>query len=109
MASNWVGFACGFAPFGPVQWRLPLSIQIPWGIILFAGLTTFMPNSPRQLVRQGKLEEARREFSKIRSDLNIEDAGREFALMKDQIEFEMERRVPGLWEIWKLYRRRVLV
>ena len=27
--SNWVGFACSYAPYGPVQWRLPLGIQIP--------------------------------------------------------------------------------
>ena len=37
MMSNWVGFACSFAPYGPVQWRLPLGIQIPWGIVMFAG------------------------------------------------------------------------
>jgi MFS family permease len=35
MTANWVGFACGYAPYGPVQWRVPLAIQIPWGIILF--------------------------------------------------------------------------
>ena len=27
--SNWVGMACSYAPYGVVQWRLPLAIQIP--------------------------------------------------------------------------------
>jgi MFS family permease len=40
MMSNWVGMACGYAPYGAVQWRLPLGIQIPWGIIMFIGLST---------------------------------------------------------------------
>ena len=66
MASNWVGFACSYATNGTVQWRLPLGIQLPWGIIMFIGLSTFMPNSPRQLIRQGKVEQARREFKLYR-------------------------------------------
>ena len=28
------------------RWRLPLGIQVPWGVILFVGLCTFMPHSP---------------------------------------------------------------
>lgn len=85
MASNWVGFACGYAPYGPVQWRLPLAIQIPWGIVLFIGLCTFMPDSPRHLVRNGKVEKARIEFIKIRRDLHSHEALEEFALMRAQI------------------------
>jgi MFS family permease len=69
MMSNWVGMACGYAPYGALQWRLPLGIQIPWGIIMFVGLSTFMPNSPRQLIRKGKVEQARTAFTRIRRDL----------------------------------------
>ena len=104
-----VGFACSFAPYGPVQWRLPLGIQIPWGIILFIGLTTFMPNSPRQLVRVGKIEQARIEFVKIRRDLHSEQVHKEFALMHGQIEYEMEREIKTYAEIFKLFRHRALV
>lgn len=101
MMSNWIGFACSYAPYGPVQWRLPLGIQIPWGIILFIGLMTFMPNSPRQLLRHGKISQARAEFVRIRRDLRsheqeVED---EFALMRAQIEYEMEREVKSYAEI----------
>lgn len=109
MASNWVGFACSYAPYGPVQWRLPLGIQIPWGIIMFIGLITFMPNSPRHLIRSGKIEDARREFGRIRRDLHSHEVQEEFTLMKVQIEYEMEREITSYREIFKLFRRRVLV
>lgn len=109
MTSNWVGFAGGFAPYGEVQWRVPLGLQLPWGIILFLGLVTFMPNSPRQLIKNGKIEEARVEFSRTRGELGDRDVQEEFELMKAQIDFENHREVPTLFDIWKLYRHRVLV
>ncbi|KAJ9215891.1 hypothetical protein DTO166G4_2435 [Paecilomyces variotii] len=108
MMSNWVGFACGYAPYGPTQWRLPLGIQIPWGIIMFIGLATFMPNSPRQLIRNGKVEQARIEFIRIRRDLHSHEVHREFALMRAQIEYEMQREITSYREIFKLFRHRVL-
>ena len=108
MASNWVGFACSYASNGPVQWRLPLGVQIPWGIILFIGLSTFMPDSPRQLIRKGKVEKARGEFIKIRRDLHSHEAQEEFALMRAQIEYEQERELTGFGEIFKLFRHRAL-
>lgn len=109
MVSNWVGFACGYAPYGAVQWRLPLAIQIPWGIVLFCGLATFMPNSPRQLIRSGQVEQARIEFVNIRRDLHDHEAQEEFALMRAQIQYEQEREVKTYGQIFKLFRHRALV
>jgi MFS family permease len=109
MMSNWVGFACSYAPYGPVQWRLPLGIQIPWGIILFIGLATFMPNSPRQLIRWGKIEEARAAFLRIRKDLTDHEVQSEFSLMRRQIEFEQQREIQSLGEVFRLFRHRALV
>jgi MFS family permease len=109
MVANWVGFACSYAPYGAVQWRLPLAIQIPWGVLLFIGLSTFMPGSPRELVRKGKVDEARREFLKIRQDLHSHQIHEEFALMRSQIQFELQREGISYREIWKLYRHRVSV
>lgn len=109
MMSNWVGFACGHARYGPLQWRLPLGLQIPFGVILFIGLFTFMPDSPRQLVRDGQIEKARCEFLKIRRDLSSDEAGEEFAFMQTQIEYEMAREIKSFREIWRLYKHRVLV
>ena len=109
MMSNWVGFACGFAPYGPTQWRLPLGLQIPWGIVMFIGLQTFMPNSPRQLIRRKKIDEARAEYIRIRRDLKEHEVLEEFALMKSQIEYESEREMTSYREIFKVFRHRVLV
>lgn len=109
MMSNWVGFAGGYAPYGQLQWRLPLGLQIPWGVIMFAGLATFMPHSPRQLLRSGKVAQARAAFAQIRRDLQAPDQVREFALMQAQIEYEMSRELKSLREVFKLYRHRVLV
>lgn len=126
--SNWVGYACSFAPYGQMQWRLPLGIQIPWGVIMFIGLATFMPGkphlchrpcldsrpnssagSPRQLIRSGKVDDARIQFRRIRRELSDHDLGIEFAHMKAQIEFEMAREVKTLKEVFKLFRHRALV
>lgn len=109
MLSNWVGFACSYAPYGTTQWRLPLGIQIPWGIILFIGLATFMPGSPRQLIRSGKVDQARVQFARIRRELTPHDMQVEFAHMRAQIEFEMAREVKTLKEVFKLFRHRALV
>lgn len=111
MMSNWVGMACGAAPYGAVQWRLPLALQVPWGVVLLVGLATFMPDSPRQLLRRGRPDEARREFARARRDLGgaVEGWEEEFVLMRSQIEFEMEREIRSYGEIFRLFRRRALV
>ncbi|KAI1654337.1 putative MFS monosaccharide transporter [Daldinia decipiens] len=109
MMSNWVGFACSYAPYGATQWRLPLGIQIPWGVIMFIGLATFMPDSPRQLIRNGKIEAARREFAKVRRELKPHEVHEEFALMQAQIEFEMTREIQSYSEVFTLFGRRAMV
>lgn len=109
MMSNWVGYACSYASYGPVQWRLPLGIQIPWGVVLFVGLSIFMPHSPRQLIRSGKIELARSEFARIRRGLQSFEMQEEFLLMQAQIEYEMEREITSYREIFRLFRHRVLV
>ncbi|KAJ5485417.1 hypothetical protein N7539_005405 [Penicillium diatomitis] len=79
------------------------------GVLMFIGLATFMPNSPRQLIRNGKVEEARHEFSRIRRGANLHEVEEEFVAMQAQIEFEMEREITSYREIFKLFRHRVLV
>ncbi|KAJ4345229.1 uncharacterized protein N0V89_011358 [Didymosphaeria variabile] len=109
MMSNWVGFACSYAPYGANQWRLPLGVQIPWGIILFAGLATFMPNSPRQLIQQGNVDLARKEFLRIHRSLSPHDAHEEFALMHAQIAYGMDREITSYRQVFRLFRHRALV
>jgi len=109
MASNWVGFACGYAPYGATQCRLPLGLQIPFGIIMFIGLATFMPNSPRQLIRTGNVEQARIEYIKIHRNLQSHEAIEEFAFMNSQIQYEMQREVTSFKEIFRLFGHRAFV
>lgn len=70
LPANWIGYACGFASnTSQFQWRFPLALQIPPGVILFIGMQFVLPDSPRWLIRQGRDEEARAAFTKIRGDL----------------------------------------
>ena len=66
LLANWIGYACGFAPYGEFQWRFPLALQIPPGVILFIGLQFFLPDSPRWLIRVGRYDEALEAFKSIR-------------------------------------------
>jgi len=88
---------------------------------MFAGLSTFMPHSPRQLIRTGKIELAKKEFRRIHRDQSKgetefghrehEDGEgeREFELMRGQVESEMEKEIKSYSEIWRVFRHRVLV
>jgi outer membrane protein assembly factor BamD (BamD/ComL family) len=68
-----------------------------------------MPDSPRHLIRNGKVEQARSEFKRIRRDLHSDDMHREFEMMTAQIEYEKEREITSYKEIFQLFRHRVLV
>ncbi|KAM3451025.1 hypothetical protein MY3296_005668 [Beauveria thailandica] len=109
MASNWVGYGCSFLPYGQIQWRVPLGLQIPWGVLMLVGLATFMPESPRQLVRRGREGEARCAFGRTTRELTLSEVEQEFDAMKMQIRFEMGREVKSYKEIFRLYRRRAMV
>ena len=76
---------------------------------MFIGLATFMPGSPRQLIRSGKVDDARIQFMRIRRELSPHDLQSEFAHMKAQIEFEMAREVTSIRDVFKLFRHRALV
>lgn len=76
---------------------------------MFIGLCTFMPNSPRQLIRRGKVEQARLEYMRIRRELPSQELDHEFAQMRAQIEFEMQREITSYKDIFKLFRHRALV
>lgn len=70
-----------------------------------------MPNSPRQLIRKGKADQALTEFTRIRRDLasSPTELNAEFTLMRAQIEYEMTREIKSYRQIFKTYRHRALV
>ena len=47
------------------SYRIPIGIQIAWGLILATGLF-FLPDSPRYFVKRGKVEDARHALSRLR-------------------------------------------
>ncbi|KAK1218310.1 hypothetical protein PQX77_019002 [Marasmius sp. AFHP31] len=120
--ANWIGYLCGFAPStngNSFQWRFPLALQIPPGIVLVLGLEWVLPDSPRWLIRCGRDEDARRAFGKIRrggggggggeGEAEGEGLKREFEDMKEQILFEKSREITSITEAWQKYRKRVAV
>ncbi|KAB2576360.1 Sugar transporter [Lasiodiplodia theobromae] len=50
---------------GPVTWRAPIAIAIAFSLILIASVFLF-PESPRWLVRQGRIDEARSAITVLR-------------------------------------------
>ncbi|VDB91532.1 unnamed protein product [Peniophora sp. CBMAI 1063] len=107
-AANWVGYLCGYPSYGQFQWRFPLALQIPPGVILLIGLFTFLPESPRWLIRNGQDELAYRMFAKIMGSASPETR-HEFEDMREQVLYEQRHEVKTLGEAWARYRKRVFV
>ncbi|KAG9316128.1 general substrate transporter [Chiua virens] len=58
MLSFWVNYAVAIhIPFGQIQWRLPMIVQIIPGVLFFFTML-FQPESPRWLVEKERYEEA---------------------------------------------------
>ncbi|EPQ59314.1 sugar transporter [Gloeophyllum trabeum ATCC 11539] len=57
MISYWIDFACFWAQSSSAQWRVPIALQILFALVLIGGIT-FLPESPRWLVKNGRNAEA---------------------------------------------------
>lgn len=76
--SYWVDFGFYFAS-GQISWRLPVGLQCVFPIIMVPFILKF-PESPRWLMRKGRVEEARTVFS------SLYDLPRNHHIIDEQIE-----------------------
>ncbi|PWY81753.1 sugar transporter [Aspergillus sclerotioniger CBS 115572] len=55
--TSWINFGCSKAPYGPLQWRLPLALPTIFSLVIVASVMTF-PESPRWLVLRRRNHDA---------------------------------------------------
>ncbi|KAH0312934.1 putative MFS monosaccharide transporter, partial [Aureobasidium melanogenum] len=96
MISFWIGYGTNFiGGTGDSQsnaaWLIPICIQILPALILGAGMTMFMPESPRHLMNVGREEEALTTLARLRNK-TTEDLGVrvEYLEIKALRDFEVE-------------------
>ncbi|KAH0364683.1 putative MFS monosaccharide transporter, partial [Aureobasidium melanogenum] len=96
MISFWIGYGTNFiGGTGDSQsdaaWLIPICIQILPALILGAGMTMFMPESPRHLMNVGREEEALNTLARLRNK-TTEDMGVrvEYLEIKALRDFEVE-------------------
>lgn len=68
----WTSFGISHAT-GSVTWRFPLALSSLWSLIILC-TTPHMPESPRWLIRKGKVEEARQTLAAL-NGTEVDDAG----------------------------------
>jgi hypothetical protein len=68
--ASWVNFGLSFHQKTPVCWRLPLALPLIFCALICSSAFLF-PESPRWLVQNGKLDEAKTVLS-ILDDINVE-------------------------------------
>jgi sugar porter (SP) family MFS transporter len=87
--ASWVGVGFYFVNASGAQWRIPLAIQCLFPLILACGVL-YLPESPRWLIDQGRIEEAFAAFQITRADGSVETSSieAEFEALKQQIKME---------------------
>lgn len=83
---------------GSVTWRFPLALSSLWSIIILL-TTPHMPESPRWLIRKGKVEEARQTLAALKGT-EIDDAG----ITDDVVEIEESLALVGQARFTDLFR-----
>jgi MFS family permease len=110
--SAWVGLGCFFSKNLAFQWRGPMAFTCIPPLILAIGCI-FIPESPRWLIAQGRIDEAWTNLSRLHHDAhdpNETAAKEEFYQMRKQIEYESTNPT-GYWAILtkKEYRKRAFL
>lgn len=90
--ASYMGMALSYAPFGQAQWRGPLDIALLWPFVMLF-IISIVPESPRWLLMNGKVDKARDivlKLHEIHGDPDQEFARGEFYQMQKQTERDRE-------------------
>ena len=102
--SEWVSFGFYFATTGSANWRVPLVFPVIFALFVLP-MTTLMPESPRWLVRKGRLDEARQVLAAVEDqDEHSDYINKEMA----DIELSLSEVRGSLMELTKNGKERVL-
>ncbi|KPM35791.1 hypothetical protein AK830_g10780 [Neonectria ditissima] len=82
--ANWVGYAGSFA-VSDTQWRVPLGMQLPVPLLMIAGCV-FIPFSPRWLVQQDRIEDAKNVLIRLHGQDDL--ASQELIQIRNQLNLE---------------------
>ncbi|ATZ52076.1 hypothetical protein BCIN_07g05910 [Botrytis cinerea B05.10] len=98
IVSTWVGYGCGVTKDSPIQWRVPLAVQMIPCLILASGIL-FFPESPRHLMETDREDQALAILRKLHfNGSNDEFIVKEFNEIKETIAAEKAVTVPG-WRV----------
>uniref|UniRef100_A0A060T9X3 ARAD1D18194p n=1 Tax=Blastobotrys adeninivorans TaxID=409370 RepID=A0A060T9X3_BLAAD len=94
LIASWVGYGCylGFGPTNSNQFRVPLGIQvIPAGILGL--LIFFFPESPRWLIKKGRVESGLKTLARLHANDDVEDpfVRVQFEQIIEEVELEKEQ------------------
>jgi hypothetical protein len=84
---GWVGFGFFFWNGGNNTWRVPLALQCVWPLLLLSGLY-WVPESPRWLIMQDRIEDAKLVLERLHStpgDVDNSYAAAEFYQIQKQV------------------------
>ncbi|OJJ45852.1 hypothetical protein ASPZODRAFT_98807 [Penicilliopsis zonata CBS 506.65] len=109
----WVEYACVKTQSLTFAWRFPLALQTIFLLFILVA-SSFYPESPRHLVRTGRIEEARQILHRARIHPVDSEVEREIAEIVAAIQLEASEPEPSYWQIMtrrdKLHtRRRILL
>ncbi|KAI0201899.1 putative sugar transporter [Astrocystis sublimbata] len=91
--ANWVSYALAFRD-GPIQWRLPLGIQLIFPFLIFP-IAPFVPESPRWLLLVGREDEAKQVLARLNDEsVTGESVTVDYNSIKASIRLERSHRVP---------------
>ncbi|KAI0125196.1 general substrate transporter [Xylariales sp. AK1849] len=87
--SNWLTLGFSFAP-GSVSWRFPLAFQIFFSALIWF-MCPYLPDSPRLLMRKGRINEAYEVLAALEghgATVDSPSVRRQFSIIKDVLDKE---------------------